>query len=106
MPTVGKTARVTSRKKPGRPPLGRVKAIVAVTGVIDEVGDIIVPGVFGPALAKRWPKAGIHHEMKDIPGRVESAEEWLPGDERLPDKQPNGLPWPDEAGALVVEVDE
>ena len=105
MATVARTARVTPRKKPSKAPRGIVTAIVAVTGVEDQVGDIIQPGIFPAALAKRRPKVVFHHDVKDFVGRIISIEEWLPGDKRLLAlKQPNGQPWPAEAGALVATM--
>ncbi len=97
-------ARRTRPTTAKRHPAGIVKAIVAVTGVVDEVADIITPGIFGPALAKRRPKVVFHHDMKDFAGRIVEIEEWLPGDPRLPANQPNGQPWPAEAGALVATM--
>lgn len=85
-------------------PTGVVRAIVAVTGCQDEVNDIIHPGIFAPALKKRWPKVVFHHDFRDFVGGVRHMEEWLPGDPRLPKKQPNGLAWPKEAGALVATM--
>lgn len=104
MATVASTARVSSRKRPAKPRQGIVKALVAVTGVKDDVGDIIQPGILAAALVKRRPKAVFHHEVADFIGRVELLEEWLPGDSRLPEKQPNGLPWPPDAGAWVATI--
>ena len=83
---------------------GTVTALVAVTGVVDEVGDIIQPGIFGPALAKRWPKCVHHHLLDKFTGRVVAAEEWLPGDPRLPKTHQSGKPWPAAAGALVATM--
>jgi len=85
-------------------PTGTVTAIVAVTGVVDEVGDIIQPGIFGPALAKRWPKCVHNHLLEKFTGRVVAAEEWMPGDPRLPKTHQSGKPWPAAAGALVATM--
>ena len=98
---VGARPRVTTARQH---PQGIVKAIVAVTGARDEVGDIIVAGIFGAALAKRRPKVVFHHDMTDFAGRIVHIEEWLPGDKRLPKTQPNGQPWPPEAGGLVATM--
>lgn len=80
---------------------GTSRAIYAVTGVVDEVNDLIVPGAFAHTLATRRVKAVWHHEWKDAVGVVLDVEEWLPGDPRfaeVPD-------WPAEAGALVATVE-
>ncbi|MGW3626269.1 NUDIX domain-containing protein [Streptomyces sp. NPDC000880] len=79
---------------------GTSRAIYAVTGVVDEVNDLIVPGAFAHTLANRPVKAAWHHEWKDAVGVVLDVEEWLPGDRRFADV-PN---WPAEAGALVATV--
>ena len=102
MPTVIRTPAPASRR-PARPK-GIIKAVVAVTGVEDQVSDIITPGIFAATLRKRRPKVVFHHDFKDFAGRIISIEEWLPGDARLPRRQPNGEPWPPMAGALVATM--
>ncbi|MEV0487369.1 HK97 family phage prohead protease [Streptomyces sp. NPDC050508] len=82
---------------------GVVRAIYAVTGVVDEVADLIVPGAFTRTLATRRVKAAWHHEWKDPVGAVLEAEEWMPGDPRFA-TIPGGIVWPREAGALVATV--
>ncbi|MFG2986247.1 2'-5' RNA ligase family protein [Streptomyces sp. NPDC048258] len=91
---------------PSAPPLrttpqrGTCRAIFAVTGVVDEVNDLIQPGAFTATLAKRPVKTVWHHEWKDPVGVVLDIAEWQPGDRRfaeIPD-------WPAEAGALVATV--
>ncbi len=79
---------------------GTSRAIYAVTGVVDEVNDLIVPGAFAQTLATRRVKAVWHHEWKDAVGVVLDVEEWLPGDPRFADVPD----WPAEAGALVATV--
>jgi HK97 family phage prohead protease len=80
---------------------GTSRAIYAVTGVVDEVNDLIVPGAFAHTLASRRVKAVWHHEWKDAVGVVLDVEEWRPGDPRFA-----GVPdWPPEAGALVATVE-
>ncbi|MEU6460327.1 NUDIX domain-containing protein [Streptomyces sp. NPDC046976] len=79
---------------------GTSRAIYAVTGVVDEVNDLILPGAFTRTLAARPVKTVWHHAWKDPVGVVVECEEWLPGDSRfksVPD-------WPAEAGALVARV--
>src|SRR3954470_560206 len=78
-------------------PEGIVTAIVAVTGVTDAVDDLIVPGAFAHSLTVRRPKVVDDHEWKNKVGRVLHAEEWLPGDRRLPKRTKDGKPWPAEA---------
>ncbi|MDH6449663.1 8-oxo-dGTP pyrophosphatase MutT (NUDIX family)/phage head maturation protease [Streptomyces sp. SAI-119] len=80
---------------------GTSRAIYAVTGVVDEVNDLIVPGAFAHTLATRRVKAVWHHEWKDAVGVVLHVEEWLPGDPRFADVPD----WPAEAGALVATVE-
>ncbi|MER6830958.1 2'-5' RNA ligase family protein [Streptosporangium sp. NPDC000563] len=82
---------------------GTFTALVAVTGVEDNVKDIIVPGAVKRSLIERTPK-GIHsHDDKQWTARTILAEEWLPGDPRLPDKTRDGRPWPRGAGAVAVK---
>lgn len=81
---------------------GTVEALVAVTGVLDGVGDIIVPGAFARTLRERRPKGIFSHDTKIWTARTELVEEWLPGDPRLPSHAKDGRPWPREAGALYV----
>ncbi|SEE84414.1 ADP-ribose pyrophosphatase YjhB, NUDIX family [Streptomyces sp. 2131.1] len=80
---------------------GTSRAIYAVTGVVDEVADLIVPGAFARTLAARPVKTVWHHGWKDPVGVVVECEEWLPGDPRFRDVPGD---WPAEAGALVATV--
>ncbi|MER7951961.1 NUDIX domain-containing protein [Streptomyces sp. NPDC096079] len=80
---------------------GTSRAIYAVTGVVDEVSDLIVPGAFARTLATRPVKTVWHHGWKDPVGVVVECEEWLPGDPRFADVPGE---WPAEAGALVATV--
>ncbi len=82
---------------------GIVRAIYAVTGVVDEVQDLILPGAFARTLARRRVKAVWHHEWKDPVGSVLDVEEWPPGDPRFA-SIPGGSVWPAGAGALVATV--
>ncbi|MGW0562940.1 HK97 family phage prohead protease [Streptomyces sp. NPDC003016] len=82
---------------------GMVRAIYAVTGVVDEVQDLIVPGAFARTLATRRVKAAWHHEWKDPVGIVLDIEEWKPGDPRFA-SIPGGAVWPTGAGGLVATV--
>lgn len=83
---------------------GVVEAIVAVTGIKDNVNDIIIPGAFQKTLLKRTPKGVWHHNITESVSRTEQVKELLPGDPELPDKLPDGTPWPREAGALKVKT--
>jgi 2'-5' RNA ligase len=83
---------------------GIVTAIVSVTGVVDEVDDIIEPGAYAATLLKRLPKVCWHHSWEHPIGKVLWIEELLPGDPRLPAKTRDGQPWPAEAGALVAKM--
>ncbi|MFI8265281.1 2'-5' RNA ligase family protein [Streptomyces sp. NPDC085665] len=91
---------------PRKPPSirhGTARAIFAVTGVVDEVDDLILPGAFSKTLATRRVKYVFHHEWKDPIGVVLDIEEWRPGDPRFA-SIPGGSAWPREAGALVATV--
>ncbi|MFJ2745323.1 2'-5' RNA ligase family protein [Streptomyces sp. NPDC087440] len=79
---------------------GTCRAIFAVTGVVDDVNDLIMPGAFAATLAKRPVKTVWHHEWKDPIGVVLDIAEWKPGDQRFAEI-PN---WPAEAGALVATI--
>lgn len=83
---------------------GIVTAIVSVTGVEDEVADIIEPGAYRETLTKRRPKVCWAHSWERPIGRVLTIEELLPGDRRLPAETKDGQPWPAEAGALVATM--
>ncbi|MFE0058670.1 2'-5' RNA ligase family protein [Streptomyces sp. NPDC059003] len=82
------------------PRKGICRAIFAVTGVVDEVADLIVPGAFAHTLATRPVKTVWHHEWKEPIGVVLEIAEWQPGDHRFA-SIPN---WPAEAGALVATI--
>jgi len=92
--------RTTARPRPR----GVVTAICAVTGVQDEVGDVILPGAFTETFKKRPVKPVFSHEWKDPIGVCHQVQEWAPGDARLPKTTTMGEPWPKEAGALVAQV--
>ncbi|MFG6197769.1 2'-5' RNA ligase family protein [Nonomuraea sp. JJY05] len=85
-------------------PVGTIRCLVAITGIEDNVGDIIMPGAFSRTIALRKPK-GIHsHDTKAWVSRAEEYEEWLPGDPRLPKETKDGKPWPAGAGAMFVRA--
>ncbi len=81
---------------------GSVRFLAAITGVPDQVGDVLVPGCFQRTLARIRPKIVDGHDWKRLVGRVTEAIELLPGDKRLPARTPDGEPWPRDAGALLV----
>jgi hypothetical protein len=83
---------------------GIVEAIVSVTGIEDEVKDIIVPGAYTQTLAKRRPKVIWHHNWEQPIGRVLHIEELHPGDSRLPHQTKDGQPWPAAAGGLLATM--
>ncbi|MGW2221539.1 2'-5' RNA ligase family protein [Nonomuraea sp. NPDC001684] len=85
-------------------PPGTVRCLVAVTGVRDNVDDIIMPGAFSRTMALRKPKGVFAHDVKVWAARAEEYEEWLPGDPRLPAHTKDGKPWPREAGAVYVRA--
>lgn len=82
---------------------GVVEALVSVTGIPDEVNDIIEPGAYKDTLAKRTPKGIMAHDWAKWVARTEDIKEWMPGDPRLPKTGPDGKPWPAAAGALYVK---
>lgn len=83
---------------------GVITAIVAVTGIVDRVNDIIEPGAVQKSLAQRTPKGVWHHDWKSAVSRTEEIKELYPGDPDLPSTLPDGRPWPAEAGALRVKM--
>ncbi len=86
-------------------PDGTAWAIVAVTGVKDDVDDIIVPGAFRRTLAERQIKGVLGHDWNRPVARALESIELLPGDPRLPATLADGFtPWPREAGALLVKA--
>lgn len=85
-------------------PVGTVRCLVAITGIEDNVGDIIMPGSFARTIAARKPKGVFAHDVKVWAARAEEYEEWLPGDPRLPPHTKDGKPWPREAGAVYVRA--
>jgi hypothetical protein len=78
--------------------------IGSVTGVLDEVGDVVVPGAFKRTLTKRIPKIIEAHDWARPIGKVLEIKELLPGDSALPATTSQGQPWPKGAGALVAKV--
>lgn len=83
---------------------GVVQALVSVTGIEDNVNDIIVPGAYEKTLKARTPKGVWAHDWNTPVSKVLDIKELLPGDENLPKTLANGEPWPAEAGALYVKA--
>ena len=83
---------------------GLVEAIVSVTGLRDNVKDVIKPGAYEKSLKARTPKGVWHHTWSESVSRTEDIKELLPGDPELPKNLPNGQPWPKDAGALKVKT--
>ncbi|MFI9845120.1 2'-5' RNA ligase family protein [Nonomuraea sp. NPDC051941] len=83
---------------------GVVEALVSITGIVDNVGDVIVPGAYRRTLALRRPKGIFSHKTDVWVARTEAIEELLPGDPRLPQFTKTGQPWPADAGALWVRA--
>jgi hypothetical protein len=81
---------------------GLVETFVSVTGIVDNVKDIIEPGAYEKTLATRKPKGVWSHDWNTPISRTESIEELPPLHPDLPKTLPNGDPWPKEAGALKV----
>jgi phage head maturation protease len=78
--------------------------IGSVTGIRDDVNDIIEPGAYTETLRKRTPKIIKDHDWQQRLGKTLEITELLPGDPRLPKTTSGGAPWPREAGALVSKV--
>jgi hypothetical protein len=78
--------------------------IGGVTGLVDEVNDVVEPGAYIETLKKRKPKIIKDHDWTHRLGKVLEIFEALPGDSRLPKTTARGEPWPTEAGALLAKV--
>lgn len=83
---------------------GIITALVSVTGIVDNVKDIIEPGSYKRTLVLRKPKGIWHHTWTDPISKTLHSEELYPGDKRLPRELPDGKPWPKEAGALLIKM--
>lgn len=83
---------------------GVVETYVSLTGLRDNVKDIIEPGAYEKSLIVRTPKGVWHHDWKESVSKTLAIKELLPGDGSLPKELPNGDPWPSEAGALFVKT--
>lgn len=76
---------------------GTVQAVVSVTNIVDNVNDVIEPGAYTKTLTKRMPKGVWSHDTTIPVARTLSAEELMPGDNRLPEH----LKAVDAGGVLV-----
>jgi hypothetical protein len=83
---------------------GVVETFVSLTGLKDNVNDIIEPGAYGKSLKERTPKGVWHHTWQQPISRTVQIKELLPGDPELPKVLRDGSPWPDGAGALYVKT--
>lgn len=81
---------------------GIVEIIVSVTGIEDEVKDIIVPGAYTKTIANRTPKGVDAHSWENPIAKALEFVELMPGDKGLPKTTARGEPWPREAGAVKV----
>ena len=105
-----KTVHIKDAVRKADPVTGVVRAIVSVTGNVDEVGDRIVLGAFAPFLQQArstgvWPKVALNHMVGQggaepiLLGRVVTAQELRPGDYQLPESlQTRGL------GGLLADL--
>lgn len=84
---------------------GIIEAIVSITGMKDNVDDVILPGAYEKSLVKRTPKGVWHHSWTDPIAKTHEIKELRPGDPLLPDALPDGSPWPSGAGALYVKME-
>lgn len=82
---------------------GIVECIVSVTGIKDNVDDVIMPGAYEKTLQARTPKGVYSHDWDKPIAKTLSVRELLPGHPDLP-KSLMGKAWPAEAGALVVKA--
>lgn len=83
---------------------GVVTAYVSITGVKDNVNDIIEPGAYTDTLKKRTPKGVWGHSWTTPTSKTLDAKELMPGDAELPKELSDGTPWPKEAGALKIKM--
>jgi phage head maturation protease len=83
---------------------GIITALVSVTGIKDNVGDIIHPGAFEKSLVTRRAKGVWHHDVTKSVSKTLDIKELKPGDSLLPKALPDGSPWPAEAGGLWVKM--
>lgn len=83
---------------------GIVTAYVSITGVEDNVKDVIEPGAYTKTLKKRMPKGVWGHQWTTPTSKTLDVKELMPGDPDLPAELSDGSPWPKEAGALRIKM--
>lgn len=83
---------------------GIVEAIISVTGIVDEVKDVIEPGAYEKTLQVRLAKGVRTHDWDRPAAKALEMRELLPLDPDLPTLTSRGEPWPREAGALKVRM--
>jgi hypothetical protein len=83
---------------------GIVTAYVSLTGVEDNVKDVIEPGAYKRTLTKRTPKGVWGHQWLTPTSKTIAADELPPGHADLPKELSNGEAWPKEAGALRIKM--
>lgn len=99
-----KTVGVAGLKSLDQEGEGIVEAFVSVTGLKDNVADIIEPGAYKDTLNARLPKGIWSHQWDKPISKTLDIKEVLPGSPELPETLPNGDPWPATAGALKVKM--
>lgn len=83
---------------------GVIEALVSVTGLVDEVKDLIEPGAYVQTLKTRTPKGVWSHDWATPVSKTLESRELMPGDPALPKTQRNGEPWPKAAGGLLIKT--
>lgn len=83
---------------------GTITALVAVSGVVDSVGDVIVPGSLSAAIKRLKPKGVMSHNWGEKVSKLVWHKELMPGDPMLPQQTPDGQPWPANAGGLLIKA--
>ena len=83
---------------------GIVTTYVSVTGIVDNVKDVIEAGAYEKSLNTRTPKGVWSHAWDTPVSKTLDIKELPPGDSDLPERLPNGQPWPTQAGALKVKT--
>ena len=65
---------------------GIAEMIVSVFNCVDAAGDRVLPGFFAESLKQKYPKGCWMHDWERPIAKTLLAEEWLPGDSRLPEE--------------------
>lgn len=93
----------TIRVRQAPEPDDTVEVIIAPTGV-DLGGWMFAVGSLGRAVARRKLKSTHGRDWNRFTGLADHAVELAPGDPRLPDRLPDGRPWPSSAGGLLARM--